>query len=174
MRKVQCLFIAVLIVLPAMASSQTILNEIVKLPSFAFKYSVATSANKSTIWKLWTDVENWKEFDVLLEYSNLEPDIVFAENAKGTLKAEGAPEVSFKIQNLVDDESFIVQLQIPLFQTIQQHRYFEHDNNGLTIFTHEVEFSGGLSPFVYFFLNRIYKRETQAVVDRIKVLAENK
>lgn len=157
----------------ASLSAQTVTGEIINLPGYAFKYSAQTSASKSTLWRLWTDVENWKAFDTALEYSYLEENTAFREGAKGYLKAESAPRVSFEILQLNDQQSFSVQLNIPLYQTIQQQRYFESDNNGETIFTHEVKFNGGLSPLVYVFLQRIYKRETQLVVEQLKSLAES-
>ncbi len=169
---IQSLFIAVLVSLPLPLLAQTRLGEIVELPGFAFKYSVATSASAATIWQLWIDIENWKEFDALLEYSNLESAVEFGEGAKGYLKAEGAPRVGFEIRDLVEHQSFSVHLQIPLFQSIEQQRYFDSNVNGMTVFSHEVRFSGGLSPLLYLLLNRIYKRETAAVVNRIKMLAE--
>ena len=152
--------------------AQTLTDEIVDLPGLAFKYSTQTSASKATIWRLWTDVENWKQFDVALEYSNLQDDTIFAEGARGYLKADGAPRVSFEIEQLRQGESFTVNLRIPLYQAIKQQRYFELSETGSTVFTHEVKFSGGLSPLVYLFLQGIYKRETQCVVQRLKSLAE--
>jgi len=164
-----------LLLLPmSVLQAQTLTDEIIELPGFAFKYSTQTSASKATIWRLWTDVENWKQFDVVLEYSYLEDDANFAEDARGYLKADGAPRVGFEIQQLKPDESFTVNVEIPLYQAIKQQRYFEPSAIGTTVFTHEVRFSGGLSPLVYLLLQRNYKRETQDVVQRLKNLAEAK
>ncbi len=172
MNKPSVFMIAVLISVPISSLAQSQPGKIVDLPGFAFKYSVETSAAESTIWGLWTDVENWKDFDVLLEYSYLEQGAVFNEGAQGYLKAQGAPRVSFEIGEFMDRQSFAVKLKIPLFQTIQQRRYFETAAGGKTVFTHEIKFEGGLSPLVYLFLGRIYKRETQAVMENIRILAE--
>jgi hypothetical protein len=34
--------------------------------------------SKATIWRLWSDTENWKQFDVALEYSHLQDDTIGA------------------------------------------------------------------------------------------------
>ena len=166
------IFYLSLLCVPALLLAQAVTGEIVNLSGYAFKYSVRTSASKNTVWQLWTDVENWKTFDISLEYSDLEKNALFGEGAKGFLKAEGVPRVSFEIHDVIDQQSFAVHLNIPLYQSIEQFRYFEIDNTGNTTFTHEVKFKGGLSPLVYMFLQRIYKRETQLVVENIKTLAE--
>lgn len=156
----------------SMLQAQTLTDEIVDLPGFAFKYSTQTSASKEAIWRLWSDVEYWEKFDVALEYAYLQDSTAFAEGAQGYLKAEGAPRVGFTIEQLIQGESFTVNLRIPLYQAIKQQRYFEPSETGSTVFTHEVIFSGGLSPLVYLFLQGNYKRETQSVVQRLKSLAE--
>ena len=163
---------AVALLLPSLLNSQTEIGEVINLPGRAFKYSTTTSASKPTIWRLWTDVENWKKFDTLLEYSSLVESVSFGESAVGFLKAEGAPRTRFEIRNVIEGESFLVHLFLPLYQSIDQQRYFEANNTGGTTFTHEVTFKGGLSPIVYLLLSRIYKRETQLVVERLKVVAE--
>lgn len=165
-------FVPLLFLPVSVLQAQTLTDKIVELPGFAFKYSTQTSASKATIWRLWTDVENWKQFDVALEYAYLQDGTVFAEGAQGYLKADGAPRVGFEIEQLKQGESFTVNLRIPLYQAIKQQRYFEITETGSTLFTHEVKFSGGLSPLVYLFLQSIYKRETQSVVQRLKNLAE--
>ena len=123
-------------------------DEVIDLPGLSFKYSIETSAQESTIWRLWTDVKNWKKFDTLLEYSYLDEGITFGEGAIGYLKAEGAPRTTFEIINVNGTESFTVHLRLPLYQTINQHRYFENNNSGGTTFTHEVSFKGALSPLL--------------------------
>lgn len=172
-RTLQIILVAIVLSTSASLLAQAVTGEIINLPGYSFKYSVETSASRSTIWRLWTEVENWKAFDTALEYSYLEEGTEFGEGARGYLNAEGAPEVSFEIVDYSENKSFTVQLNIPLYQTIQQLRYFELDSNGKTIFTHEVNFAGGLSPVVYLFLQKIYKRETQLVVEQLKLLAES-
>ena len=34
--------------------------------------------SKATIWRLWSDTENWKQFDVALEHSHLQGDTIGA------------------------------------------------------------------------------------------------
>ena len=117
-------------------------------------------------------IENWEQFDIAPEYSSLQDGTIFAEGAQGYLKADGAPRVSFEIEQLRRGESFTVNLRIPLCQAIKQHRYFEPSETGGTVFTHEMKFSGELNPLVFLFLQKIYKNESQSGVQRLKSLAE--
>ncbi|MBL4821371.1 MAG: hypothetical protein JKY98_10350 [Gammaproteobacteria bacterium] len=163
---------SIILFAPVLCWSQTVTGEIVELPGYSFKYSLETSARRSTIWQLWSDVENWKKFDTLLEYSYLDDDTSFVTGATGVLNAEGAPEVKFEIMNVIEPESFTVRLHLPLYQTIDQQRYFEVSDSGVATFSHEISFKGGLKSIMCFLLCGTYKKETQRVMERLKVLAE--
>ncbi len=147
-------------------------EEVVKLPNYSLKYSAKTSASKATIWSLWADVENWKEFDVRLQYSYLVDDICLKKGAVGYLKAKNAPKTKFKITQFKKLVSFTESLKIPLYQTIELQRYFEESDDGSTIFTHQVTFKGGLRPIMYGLLHRPFKKDLKLVVERLKDLAE--
>ena len=59
------------------------------------KYSVKTKAKKEAIWKLWTDVENWKEWDKSVKWSNINGD--FKIGTKGKLKPKEGPVTNFEL-----------------------------------------------------------------------------
>lgn len=158
---------------PVLPAAPQISGEIVDLPGFSFKYSLATHARKSTIWQLWTDVENWDKFDTLLEYSYLENNAPIGEGSIGYLNAEGAPRIRFEISQYNENQSFIISQKLPLYQRIDLQRYFEAGENGTTVFTHEVNFRGTLSALVCMFLCGTFKKETQLVMERLKLLAED-
>jgi len=147
-------------------------DDVVVLPNCSLKYSVETTAKKSTIWRLWSDVENWKKFDTILKYSYLENDAKFEVGAVGYLKAKGAPKTKFELVEVKESESFIESLKIPLWQTIELQRYFEVNENGLTTFTHEVNFKGGLRQVMYAILAGTFKKELKHVMTNLKEVAE--
>jgi len=147
-------------------------DDVIKLPHYALKLSVPTSASKSTIWRLWSDVEHWKKFDTELRYSYLKDGTKFSKGATGYLKAKGAPKTCFELTEFQESESFTESLKIPLFQVIELKRYFEVDSDGGTTFTHEVVFKGGLKFIMYPLLAGKFKRELVNVMNNLKDVAE--
>lgn len=148
------------------------IDDVVELPNYSLKYSVETSAKKSTIWRLWSDVENWKKFDTILEYSYLVDDAAFETGAIGYLNAKGAPKTKFTLITVDPGVSFTERLSIPLYQTIDLQRYFEISESGTTVFTHEVNFKGSLRWLMYNLLSRTFKKELIHVMTNLKEVAE--
>ncbi len=146
--------------------------EIIKLPGCAFKYSVETTAEKSTIWRLWSDVENWKKFDTLLEYSYLVDNSDFTTGAVGYIKADGAFKTKFELTDVNAPHAFVESLKLPLYSTIELKRYFEINDNGNTTFTHEVDFKGPLKWLIYALSAGTFKKELPLVMERLKDVAE--
>lgn len=155
------------------SASETRSNKVEVLTAYRLKYSVETIAQKSTIWRLWSDVERWKAFDTLLEYSRLDQGQVFELGATGVIKAEGASETRFKLTEVTHGVSFTETLFVPLFQNIELKRYFEKSTNGKTIFTHEVVFKGRLRFLIYAAAANSFKRELPLVMRRLKDVAES-
>jgi len=166
---------AVLTLLSACSSTShsNTTDDVIELTNYSLKYSVETSAKKSTIWRLWSDVENWKKFDTILEYSYLVDDAEFKTGSIGYLNAKGAPKTKFILTEVNDGISFTESLKIPLYQTIDLQRYFEVNNKGNTTFTHEVNFKGSLKNIMYFLLSGTFKNELIHVMENLKKVAEN-
>lgn len=146
--------------------------DIVNLPGYAFKYSVETSASKTTIWHLWEDVENWKKYDTILQYSYLEDDAEFETGAIGYVQAQGAPKTKFELIAVNKPISFVESLKLPLFTTLELKRYFQTNDNGKTTFTHEIEFRGRFRWLMYAVVAGTFKKETPLVMSRLKAVAE--
>ena len=172
-KTISLLFASAVILAPMLPFAQERLGTIVKLPGFSFKYSLETTASQSRIWSLWSDVENWNKFDTLLEYSYLVEGASFETGAIGYLKASGAPRTKFELIEVDQQSAFVERLKLPLYQAIDLQRYFEPGVNGVTTFTHEVNFKGVLSPLLYALLGGTFKRELRAVMDRLKTVAES-
>jgi len=165
------MFAAVIIVLPLLAKA----NDVVHLPDYSLKYSVKIQASKDIVWNIWSDVDNWKKFDERLQYSYLEGDKAFKQGVIGYLKAKNAPKTKFEIIQFEEGVSFTESLKIPLYQTIDLQRYFEHnEEDNALIVTHEVNFKGSLRAVMYALLCRPFKKDLKLVLGRIKELAEQK
>ena len=169
----RCIFAVIaFFIASAVFSASNDVDKVLVLPNYTLKLSVVTSARKETIWKLWEDVENWKKFDTLLEYSNLDPNHTFAAGATGVIKARGATKTQFELIDVREGVSFIEKLKVPFYQSIELHRYFEQSEQGVTIFTHEVRFKGRLRSLVYLIAASSFKKELPLVMNRLGALAE--
>ena len=71
------------------------------------EYSVESKASEASIWKVITDVENWKKWVDGLEYSRLDSD--FGDGVFGTLKNLKGPKSRFCIKDVIEKKSFIIQ-----------------------------------------------------------------
>lgn len=156
----------------SLSTSTLASNEVEILSDCSLKLAVETTASKETIWRLWSDVENWQKFDTILQYSYLENDAEFTKGAIGYLKAKGAPKTKFELIEVDEGVSFIEELKVPLYQTIKLQRYFEENQNGLTTFDHEVNFRGGLRHIYYALLAGTFKKELGVVMGNLKKVAE--
>ena len=155
-----------------MANQMAFASEVVSLGSCAYKLSVATSASKKTVWRLWDDVENWKKYDTILEYSYLVDDALFVAGAVGYVKARGAPKTKFELLEVNPGVSFVESLKLPLFSSLLLKRRFEASKKGTTIFTHEVEFKGSAKYLMCLIMARTFKKELPRVMHNLRDLAE--
>ncbi len=147
------------------------------LPGYRLSLSLPTSASPETIWALWKDVENWKQFDTLLEYSYLEKGHVFEDGANGFIKARGAARTRFTLRDVAEGESFTETLFVPLYQQIELKRYVQtipasDTKEEHTLFTHEVVFKGRLRFLIYAIAASSFKKELPLVMQRLRELAE--
>ena len=152
---------------------EPISNNIITTGPCAYKLSISTSASAEIIWNLWADVENWKEFDTLLEYSFLKDQTSFELGAVGYVKARGAPKTKFEIIEFDAGKSFTESLKLPAWHTLELKRLV-HVSEGKTVFTHEIVFKGPFKGVLYYFLADNFKRELPLVMTRLKLVAESK
>ena len=147
-------------------------DDVERLQNYSFKLSVPTSASKATIWRLWSEVEHWKTYDTILQYSYLIDDAPFEVGAEGYVKAKGAPKTKFELIEVSAPNGFVERLKLPLYQAIELRRYFEDDLDGQTVFTHEVNFRGRLRWLAHGLLGNNFRHETARVMTRLRNLAE--
>lgn len=147
-------------------------EEVETLKNYTLRHSVTTTAQPETIWQLWQDVENWKQFDTLLEYSHLDTDKQFQTGATGVIKARGNRKTYFQLLDVKPGVSFTEKLYVPLWQTIDLKRHVKRNPKGQTVFTHEVVFKGRLRFLVYAAAAKTFKKELPLVMNRLKEVAE--
>ena len=105
------------------------------------KFSIKTKVNKEVIWKVWSDVENWKEWDKSVEWSSI--DGRFELGAKGKLKPKEGPLAKFKLTEVEKFKKFTDEAKLPL--TKLQFIHEMNCNNGDTEITHKIRITGILT-----------------------------
>ncbi len=136
--------------------------------NYRFTHSAQTEAPPEEIWKIWTDVPNWKEWDTGLQSAELKGS--FEVGAKGQLIPDKGPKTTFKITTVDPGVSYTFQTNVP-FGKLIVHRCLEVQN-GLTVFTQEVEFTGLLRKFWGRQLGGNYRTMLPSVLGSIKAIAE--
>lgn len=163
---------------PAHASEQG-QPDVEVLTGYRLRLTLPTSASPETIWAFWEDVENWKQFDRLLEYSNLDSGHVFESGASGYIKASGASRTRFRLSEVERGIGFTETLFVPLYQQIALKRYVRavpasDTQEAHSLFTHEVVFKGRLRFLAYALAASSFKKELPLVMGRLRALAEER
>ncbi|HET8861212.1 SRPBCC family protein [Marivirga sp.] len=138
--------------------------------NYHFSHTDSTKASSDKIWEVWTDVPNWKEWDKGLKEAMLEGD--FVVGSKGKLIPDKGPKSKFVITELIPNKSYTFETKIPFGQLIIKRTLDQKD--GLTYFTHDVEFTGILKKFLGKKLGKNYREMLPSVMNDIKLIAEGK
>jgi len=144
-----------------------IMNAHAQESNFNFSHSVSTIASPEAIWKVWTDVANWKTWDKGLKEATLKD--TFRLGAKGKLIPDKGPASKFIISAIEPGTSYTFQTRIPFGWLIIQRR-LEY-KNGLTHFTHHVRFTGLFKKVLGKKIGARYRAMLPEVMEEIKRMA---
>lgn len=136
--------------------------------NYHFAHTDSTTAPSAKIWRLWTDVPNWKQWDKGLKEATLNGP--FTLGAKGSLIPDKGPKSAFIISKLVSNQAYTFKTKVPFGWLIVARRL--KISGSKTYFTHEVEFTGLLKKFLGNKLGKKYRAMLPEVLSEIKKLAE--
>ena len=134
-----------------------------------FWYSTETSATPEKIWKIWTDVPGWKEWDSGLKDAELSSPL-FGPGAKGFIYSLEGRKSSFKVVAFEDGISYTFKTNLPL-GGLYVKRYLEKAGDK-TKFTHEVWFKGITAGIFSRMFGPEFRKMLPEVVEKIKEVAE--
>jgi hypothetical protein len=138
--------------------------------NYHFSNTTSTTASADKIWDVWTDVSNWKQCDKGLKEATLDGE--FVVGAKGKLIPDKGPKSKFIISEIVPNQSYVFKTSIP-FGWLIIKRSLEV-KNGVTYFTHDVQFTGILKKILGKKLGKNYREMLPSVMNEIKIIAEKK
>jgi hypothetical protein len=128
-----------------------------------------TTASPEKIWKIWTDVTNWKKWDPFMKEAKLKGS--FAEKAKGILTSRAGLRRVFKITRCIPNFTYTVSMRFFLAD-IHIHRYLGY-NNQKTTFTHEFWVEGPLGSLWWSLIGRRLEKIMQDEMEKVKLMAES-
>ncbi|MEO1259930.1 MAG: SRPBCC family protein [Bacteroidota bacterium] len=136
--------------------------------NYKFQHTEKTTAPPAAIWKVWTDVPNWSNWDTGLKSAELEGE--FGEGAKGKLIPDKGPKSKFMITEVIPGQSYLLKTKIP-FGWLKVQRTMEIKDGELH-FTHAVEFTGILKNILGKKFGTRYREMLPEVMISIKKIAE--
>ncbi|HEY5235009.1 MAG TPA: SRPBCC family protein [Rhabdochlamydiaceae bacterium] len=136
------------------------------------KHTVETKASPMQIWRVWQDVENWKNWDQEIELSRI--DGPFQTGTTGSTKFVGTPLFKTLLTQVeplkvVVQEAYLSFAKVVSYQSMSQVA-------GKTQVTFQVEIRGPLSFFFAWMLGRFIKKkipmEMEEMIKRALVIRE--
>ncbi len=132
-------------------------------------HTMLTTASPERIWKIWTDVKNWKHWDVALRGALIKGN--FQKNMQGVIIPEKGPKSGFRITACDPNFSYTVTRKLP-FAQMHIHRYLGY-NNFKTTFTHEIWVEGPLSWMWWRLMESRISKFIPKTMSNVKLLAES-
>ena len=132
-----------------------------------FRASARTTAAPATVWKLWTDVPNWKRWDEGLEDAHLTGP--FTAGATGNIIA-GGRSTGFTVSHLEPGKAYTITSKLPLGK-LHVHRVLDVNSTG-TQLTHEVWFTGPAALVFAALFGRKFRAMLPSVVEKVKTLTQ--
>jgi hypothetical protein len=130
--------------------------------------TMLTTATPDKIWKIWTDVKNWKNWDFGLREALIKGP--FQENMEGVAVSEKGPRTGFRITSCKPNFSYTITAKLPLAE-ITLHRFMGYHNSKTTV-THEVWMEGPLSSVWWSLIGKRYSHWMPEMMKKLKQIAE--
>ena len=119
---------------------------------YLFECEATFEADPDTVWKIWTDVVRWPEWDVSKEIAQL--DDPFEPGTRGWAKQRGNLGGSFTITAVDIGRRWVSECPMPLGKVIFDH-LLEPVAEGHVRVVKRVEVQGGCGPLVRMFAPRM-------------------
>lgn len=126
-------------------------------------YTVMTTATKAQIWRVWTDVETWKDWDHEIEFSRL--DGPFKEGTTGCLKMHNSPILKTKITQVEPLFRYVFETKLFLATSVSTSIIDQVDHKTYVTLVNEIR--GPLALFYVLLIGRGIKNKTPLEIERM-------
>ncbi len=134
-----------------------------------FWHSMETTATPAAVWKVWTQVDNWHTWDTGLRSATLKSDS-FGLGTRGVITSLEGRKSKFKVVDYQEGQSYTFKTALPLGGLYVKRSWKEE--NGKTVFTHEVWFSGLTGGLFAKLLGNDFREMLPGVLEKVKEQAE--
>ena len=132
------------------------------------KHTEKTVASPATIWKLWSSIDKWAEWDVDLDYVRINGP--FKKGARGHLKPKGFFRLPFSIIECKENVSFTDQTNLILGKLVFTHTVTK-TADGCEI-THRAEARGLFGWILGLIMGRSMRKDLPLSMKRLVEAAE--
>ena len=129
---------------------------------YLFECEATFEADPDTVWKVWTDVARWPEWDVSKEIAQL--DGPFEPGACGWAKQRGNLGGSFTITEVECGRRWVTECPMPLGKVIFDH-LVEPVAGGYVRVVKSVEVEGACGPLVLMFAPKMRRDITASLAN---------
>ena len=105
-----------------------------------FSHTLSTSAHPDAVWRLWTDVSTWKDWDKGLKDAELSGP--FVKGAQGKIIPLSGPPARFDVTECDKEQGCAFETHLP-FARLEVRRSFA--SRDPVAFRHDVKFKGALA-----------------------------
>ena len=127
---------------------------------YLFKCEATFEAEPDEVWKLWTDVARWPEWDVSKEIAQL--DGPFEPGARGWAKQRGNLGGSFTITAVDAGRRWVTECPVPLGKVIFDH-LVEPVAGGRVRVVKRAEIQGGPGPLLLLFAPKMRRDNAESL-----------
>jgi uncharacterized protein YndB with AHSA1/START domain len=127
---------------------------------YLFECEATFEADPDAVWKAWTDVARWPEWDVSKEIAEL--DGPFEPGTRGWARQRGNLGGSFTITEVDAGRRWVTECPMPLGKVIFDHR-LELVAGGNVRVVKRVEVEGACAPLVLMFVPRMRRDITASL-----------
>ncbi len=132
------------------------------------KVTIETNATKEQIWKLWTNVENWNNWDNQVEFSKLNGK--FEKGTYGILKPIKSPKSKFQLISVENLRAFTTRSYLPLTKMDFTHEL--NEKKGKLYITHGVKITGVLTFLFSKIIGKKIIKELPDAMEQLSKMAE--
>jgi hypothetical protein len=128
---------------------------------YLFECEATFEADPAAVWKVWTDVARWPEWDVSKEIARL--DGPFQPGACGWAKQRGNLGGSFTITAVEDGRHWVTECPVPFGKVLFDH-LLEPVAGGRVRVVKRVEVQGGFGPLFRLLAPKIRREIAESLV----------
>ena len=130
-----------------------------------FSHELTIESNEQTLWKAWTDVAEWKTWDVGLKDASLEG--TFKEGAVGHIRDHDTRRSQFTLMKVKNNQHYTMVIKLPLARLVIERSIVARAPKALKV-KHRVYFDGLLAGVFGNLLGKTFRRQLPEAMEKLR------